>query len=58
MLKTASCPIEFNRQSDTSCDSGGQAKEETKAEAVADSKNDGVRDRAGKQSQWTVLSTQ
>jgi hypothetical protein len=38
--------------------SSGQTKEETKAEAVADSKDNRVRDGAGKQSQRTVLSTQ
>jgi hypothetical protein len=58
MIEPTSCPIELDRQRDTSRNSGGQTKEETKAEAVADSKNNRVRDCTGKQSQRTVLSPQ
>ena len=49
---------EFNRNGDAGRDTGSQPKEETKAEAVADAEDNGVRYRASKQPQRTVLSTQ
>ena len=58
MIQPTSCSTELNRQSDTGGDAGSQAKEETEAEAVADAEDNGVCDRAGKQAQRTVLSTQ
>src|SRR5256884_4131552 len=58
MIQPASCSTTFNRQGDTGRDTGSQAKEEPQAEAIADAKNNRVRDRTGKQPQRTVLSTQ
>jgi hypothetical protein len=58
MIQATSCSTEFNRQGDTGGDTGSQAKEETKAKAVPDPEHNGVRYRAGKQPQWTVLSAQ
>jgi hypothetical protein len=58
MIQPASCSTEFNRQDNAGGDSGSQAKEKTKAEAVADAEDNGVRYGTGKQAQRTVLSTQ
>jgi hypothetical protein len=58
MIQPTSCSTELNRQSDTGGDAGSQAKEETEPEAVADAEDNRVRDRAGKQPQRPVLSTQ
>ena len=49
MIQPTGCSTEFNRQSDTSRDTGSQAKEKTKAKAVADAEDNRVRYRAGKQ---------
>src|SRR6266850_5053758 len=57
MIQPPSCSAELNRQSDTGGDTGSQAEEKTEAEAVADAEDNGVRDRAGKQAQRTMLST-
>jgi len=58
MIQLTSCPAKFNRQGDTGRDTGSQTKKGTKAEAVADAEDNGVRYRAGKQTQRTVLPTQ
>jgi hypothetical protein len=58
MIQPASCSAKFNRQGDAGCDTGGQSEEETKAKAVADAEDNGVRYRAGEQPQRTVLSSQ
>jgi hypothetical protein len=58
MIQPARCPAEFNREGNTGGDTGSQAKEETEAQAVADAEDNGVCDRAGKEAQRTVLSTQ
>src|ERR1700688_4208232 len=58
MMQAASCSIEFDRNRDTGRYARSQAKEETEAKAVADSENDGIGYRAGKQPQRTVLPTQ
>jgi len=49
MIHSTSRSTEFNRQGDTSCNPGSQAKEGTKTEAVADAEYNGVGYRAGKQ---------
>jgi hypothetical protein len=58
MIQPASCSTEFNRQGDASRDTGSQAKKETKAEAVANAEDNGVRHHTGKQPQRTVLTAQ
>jgi len=40
MLQATSCSIEFNRNGDAGRNTGSQAKEETKANTVADSEYD------------------
>src|SRR6266404_8502163 len=58
MIQPTSCTIELNRQGDTGRDTGSQAKEGSKAEAVADAEDNGIRYRTGKQTQRTVLPAQ
>jgi hypothetical protein len=58
MIKATRRPIELDRQCDAARNPGSQAKEQAKAEAVADTKHEGVRHRARKQPQRTVLPTQ
>lgn len=56
MIEPTSCSIEFKRQSNASCNTGNDAKEETDAEAITDAKHNRIGYRAGKQPQRTVLS--
>src|SRR5467141_3598643 len=58
VVQPTRCSTEFNREGDTGGDTGSQAKEETEAEAVAETEDNGVRDRTSKHAQRTVLSTQ
>ncbi len=58
MRQTASCSIEFNRDREAGCETRGEAKEQTQANAISDSENDRVRHGTGKQPQRAVLSTQ
>jgi len=58
VVQPTRCSTEFNREGDTGGDTGGEAKEETEAEAVAETEDNGVRDRTSKQAQRAVLSTQ
>jgi ketosteroid isomerase-like protein len=58
MIQPARGSIEFDGNGDAGANSGSNAKEETKANAVSDSEDDRVRDRPGKQSQRPMLATQ
>ena len=58
MIEPASRSIKFNRQRDAGRNTGSQAKEQTKPEAIADAEDKRVGYRAGDQPQRTVLSTQ
>jgi hypothetical protein len=58
MIQATSCSIEFNCQGDARRDTGSQAKEETKAQTVAEAEDNGVRYRAREHPQRTVLPTQ
>jgi hypothetical protein len=60
MIQAASCSVEFNRDCDTGRDTGSEAEEEAeaKAKAVADAEDNGVRNRAGEQTQRAVLAAQ
>ena len=58
MSQTTSGSIEFNRDRDTSCETRGEAKEQTQANAIADAENDRVRHGTGKQPQRAMLSPQ
>ena len=57
MIQTTSCPIELDRQRNASRNTRSQAKDETKANAIADAEDNGVRYSTSQQSQWTMLST-
>ena len=56
MRQTTSCSIEFNRDSDAGRKTGGEAKKQPKANAVADPEDDRIGYRPSKQPQRTVLS--
>jgi|SRR5690242_7432916 len=58
MILSTSCSIEFNGYGDTGCNSGSYAKNKPKAQAVADSEDQGVRDCPGEQSQRAMLSAE
>jgi len=58
MIQTTSRPTKFNRDSDTSRKTRGEAKEQTEANAVAGPEYDRIRYRPRKQPQRTVLSPQ
>src|SRR5258708_17993334 len=58
MVESAICQIVLNRQGHAGRNAGSQAKEEAKPEAITDAEDNGVRYRAGKQPQRTVLSAQ
>src|SRR4029077_3557308 len=58
MTQAASCSIQFDRNRETCGNTGSQAKKETEAKAVADSKDDVIGHRSGQQPQWTVLPAQ
>src|SRR5437899_2781423 len=58
MIQPARCTIEFNRQRNAGRNPGSQAKEGAQTEAIPDSEDNRIRDRASQQPQRTVLSTQ
>jgi hypothetical protein len=58
VIQPASCSIVLDPQRDAGRNAGSESKEETQADAVTDAEDERVGYRAGKQSQWTMLSTQ
>ena len=58
MIQSPSRSIELNRQGDAGRNAGSYAKEQTQANAIADTKDNGVCDSPGQQPQRTVLPTQ
>ena len=58
MIQSTSRSIEFNCQGDACRYTGSYAKEETKANAIADTEDKRVCDSPGKQPQRAVLPTQ
>jgi hypothetical protein len=58
MVQTTSRPIELDRDGDTGGKSCGQAKDQTEANAIANSENNRLRYRPCEQTQRTMLSAQ
>jgi len=56
--KAASGTVEFDGQGEPAGEAGGDSEEETQAEAVTDSEDHGVSDRAGQHAERAVLSAE